>query len=104
MVSLHFADEKCSDTDDCGSIVMACIEISIDSQAELMQIITELVIAAAGDKQSALELFAEKLEEKGFGWIAHIIFNGIVSDVTPWHSGYNIKFTDTFTTKHARVE
>ena len=30
---------------------MACIEIPTDVQAELMQTITELVIAAAGDKQ-----------------------------------------------------
>jgi hypothetical protein len=83
---------------------MACIEIPTDVQAELMQTITELVIAAAGDKQLVLELFAEKLEPKGFGWLARIIFDGIVSDVTPWHSGYNIKFTETFTTKHAQGE
>ena len=79
---------------------MACIEISVDLQAELIQTITELVVAAAGDKQVALELFAEKLESRGIGWLAGIIFNGIVKDVTPWHSGYNIEFAPAFTTKH----
>ena len=29
---------------------MACMELSLDSQAELLQTITELVVAAAGDK------------------------------------------------------
>jgi hypothetical protein len=79
---------------------MACIEISIDLQAELIQTITELVVAAAGDKQVAFELFAEKLESKGIGWLAGIVFNGVVKDVTPWHSGYNIEFAPAFTTKH----
>jgi len=46
---------------------MACIELSIDLQADLLQTITELVVAAAGDKQRALELFAEKMESKGIG-------------------------------------
>jgi hypothetical protein len=79
---------------------MACIELSIDLQADLMQTITELVVAAAGDKQRALELFAEKMESKGIGWLVGIVFNGIVKDVTPWHSGYNIEFAPAFTTKH----
>ena len=71
---------------------MACIELSIDLQADLLQTITELVVAAAGDKQRALELFAEKMESKGIGWLAGIVFNGIVKDVTPWHSGYNMVY------------
>jgi hypothetical protein len=41
------------------TLQMACIELSIKHQAELMQIITETVIAAAGDKERAAELFAE---------------------------------------------
>jgi hypothetical protein len=79
---------------------MACVEISVDLQADLLQMITELVVAAAGDKQRALELFAEKMESKGIGWWAGIVFNGVVKDVKPWHSGYNIEFTHAFTTKH----
>jgi hypothetical protein len=79
---------------------MACIELSIDLQAELLQTITELVVAAAGDKQRALELFAEKMEFRGIGWLAGVVFNGVVKDVKPWHSGYNIEFTPAFTTKH----
>jgi hypothetical protein len=76
------------------------MEISVDLQADLLQMITELVVAAAGDKQRALELFAEKMESKGIGWWAGIVFNGVVKDVKPWHSGYNIEFTHAFTTKH----
>jgi len=79
---------------------MACVEISVDLQADLLQMITELVVAAAGDKQRALELFAEKMESKGIGWWAGIVFNGVLKDVKPWHSGYNIEFTHAFTTKH----
>ncbi len=67
---------------------MACIEISGEVQAEFMQLITQVVVAAAGDKQRAAELFAESLEGKGLGWLAQIVFDGIVKDVTPWHSGY----------------
>lgn len=83
---------------------MACIELSIDLQADLLQTITELVVAAAGDKQRALELFAEKMESKGIGWLAGIVFNGIVKNVSPWHSGYNIEFTPAFTTEHHKRE
>ena len=83
---------------------MACIEISSEVQAEFMQSITQVVVAAAGDKQRAAELFAESLEPKGFGWLAQIVFNGIVKHVTPWHSGYNIEFTPAFTTKHREHE
>jgi hypothetical protein len=83
---------------------MACIELSIDLQAELLQTITELVVAAAGDKQRALELFAEKMEFKGIGWLAGVVFNGVVKDVKPWHSGYNIEFAPAFTTKHREHE
>ena len=79
---------------------MACIEISTDVQAEFMQSITQVVVAAAGDKQRAAELFAESLEPRGFGWLAQIVFDGIVNDVTLWHSGHNIEFTQAFTTKH----
>lgn len=79
---------------------MACIEISHEVQAEFMQSITQVVVAAAGDKQRAAELVAESLEPKGFGWLGRIVFDGIVKDVTPWHSGYNIEFTETFGTKH----
>lgn len=79
---------------------MACIELSIDLQADLLQTITELVVAAAGDKERALELFAEKTESKGVGWLAGVVFSGIVKDVTPWHSGYKIEFTPAFTTEH----
>ena len=83
---------------------MACIEISSEVQAEFMQSITQVVVAAAGYKQRAAELFAESLEPKGFGWLAQIVFNGIVKHVTPWHSGYNIEFTPAFTTKHREHE
>ena len=79
---------------------MACIEISTEVQAEFIQSITQVVVAAAGDKQRAAELFAESLEPKGFGWLAQIVFDGIVKDVTPWHSGHNIEFTQAFATKH----
>jgi hypothetical protein len=79
---------------------MACIELPIDLQADLLQTITQLVVAAAGDKQRALELFVEKMESKGIDWLAGIVFNGVVKDVTPWHSGYNIEFAPAFTTKH----
>jgi hypothetical protein len=79
---------------------MACIEISGEVQAEFIQSITQVVVAAAGDKQRAAELFAESLEPKGFGWLARIVFDGIVKDVTPWHSGHNVEFTDAFATKH----
>ncbi len=34
---------------------MACIELSIEQQAELIEIITQSVVAAAGDKQRAAE-------------------------------------------------
>jgi hypothetical protein len=83
---------------------MACIELSIDSQADLLQTITELVVAAAGDKQRALELFAEKMEFRGLDWLAGVVFNGVVKDVKPWHSGYNIEFVPAFTTKHREHE
>lgn len=83
---------------------MACIELSIDVQGDLLQTITELVVAAAGDKQRALELFAEKMDQRGIGWLAGIVFNGIVKDVTPWHSGYNIEFAPAFTTQHHKRE
>ncbi len=79
---------------------MACIELSTAQQAELIQIVTESVVAAAGDRQRAAELFAESIEVKGIGWLAAIVFDGIVKDVTPWHSGYNIEFVPAFTTKH----
>jgi hypothetical protein len=79
---------------------MTCIEISLEVQAELMQSITQVVVAAAGDRQVATQLFAESLETKGLGWLAKIVFDGIVKDVRPWHSGYNIEFTPNFTTKH----
>jgi hypothetical protein len=69
-----------------------------------MQTITEVVVAAAGDKERALELFAEQLDRRGIGWLARIVFNGIVKDVTPWHSGYNIEFTPAFTTTHRERE
>jgi hypothetical protein len=82
---------------------MACIELSIDLQAELIQTITELVVAAAGDRQRALELFAEKMEFRGIGWLAGVVFNGVVKDVKPWHSGYNIEFAPAFTTKQSRA-
>jgi hypothetical protein len=81
---------------------MACIELSIEQQAELIQIITQSVIAAAGDKQCAAELFVESIEAKGVGWLASIVFCGIVKDVKPWHSGYNIEFAPAFTTKHCK--
>jgi hypothetical protein len=83
---------------------MACIEISIDRQAELMQAITERVIAAAGDMQPASELLAETAQVKGIGWPTFIIFEGIVKNVKPWHSGYNIEFSNAFTTKHSERE
>jgi hypothetical protein len=83
---------------------MSCIELSVDSQGDLLQTITELVVAAAGDKQRALELFAEKMESKGIGWLAGVVFNGIVKDVTLWHSGYNIEFAPAFTTEHRERE
>lgn len=83
---------------------MACIELSIKHQAELMQIITETVIAAAGDKERAAELFAETIEAKGFGWLTSIVFGGVVKGVKPWHSGYNIEFAPAFTTKHRERE
>jgi hypothetical protein len=66
---------------------MACIELSTDLQAELMQTLTQVVVAAAGDKERALELFAEQLDRRGIGWLARIVFNGIVRDITPWHRG-----------------
>jgi hypothetical protein len=79
---------------------MACIELSTAQQAELIQIVTESVVAAAGDRQRAAELFAESIEVKGIGWLAAIVFDGIVKEATPWHSGYNIEFVPAFTTKH----
>jgi hypothetical protein len=80
---------------------MACIELSVEQQAEFMQLITESVIAAAGDKQRAAEIFVESVEFKQLsGRLVAILFNGIVKDIRPWHSGYNIEFTSTFTTKH----
>jgi hypothetical protein len=85
-------------------VIMACIELTIDLQADLLQTITELVVAAAGDKQRALELFAEKMEVRGIGWLAGVVFNGVVKDVKPWHSGYNIEFASAFTTKHREHE
>ena len=83
---------------------MACIEIPTEVQAEFIQSITQVVVAAAGDRQRAAELFAESLEPKGFGWLARIVFDGIVKDVKPWHSGHNIEFTDAFATKHRERE
>jgi hypothetical protein len=82
------------------TLPMSCIELSIAQQAELMQIITEAVVAAAGDKQRASELFAETIEAKGVGWLTSIVFGGIVKEVKPWHSGYNIEFAPAFTTTH----
>lgn len=79
---------------------MACIALSTEQQAELIQVITECVIAAAGDKLRAAELFGESVVVKGAGWLASIVFRGIVEDVKPWHSGYNIEFAPAFTTKH----
>ena len=79
---------------------MACIELSIEQQAELIEIITQSVVAAAGDKQRAAELFIESAEVRGIGWLASIVFGGMVKDVKSWHSGYNIEFTPAFTTKH----
>jgi hypothetical protein len=79
---------------------MACIELSTEQQAELIQIITQSVVAAVGDKQRVQELFVESIEVKGVGWLAAIVFNGVVNDVKPWHSGYNIEFAPAFTTKH----
>lgn len=79
---------------------MACIELPTDQQAELIQIITQSVIAAAGDKQRAAELFVESVEGKGIGWLASIVFCGVVKDVKPWHCGYDIEFAPSFTTKH----
>ncbi len=83
---------------------MACIELSIAQQAELIQIITESVIAAAGDKRRAAELFAESVEVRGIGWLTSIVFSGVVKEVGPWHSGFNIEFTSAFTTKHSADE
>jgi len=83
---------------------MACIELSIVQQAELIQIITECVVAAVGDKERAAELFAETIEAKGVGWLTSIVFKGAVSDVKPWHSGYNIEFAPAFTSKHRDLE
>jgi len=83
---------------------MACIELSTQRQAELIQIITQSVVAAAGDKQRAAELFVESIEVKGIGWLAAIVFNGVVKDIKPWHSGYNIEFTPAFTTRHRERE
>jgi hypothetical protein len=87
-----------------GVTILACIEISPELQAELMQSIVQLVVAAAGDKQRAAQLFAESLEPKGLGWLAQIVFDGIVKYVTPWHSGYNIEFAPAFTSKHRESE
>jgi hypothetical protein len=80
---------------------VACIELSVTQQAELMQVITECVIAAVGDQDRATELFAEISGVKGVGWLASIVFNGVVKNVKPWHSGYNIEFTHPFTTNHS---
>jgi phenylpyruvate tautomerase PptA (4-oxalocrotonate tautomerase family) len=79
---------------------MACIELSTAQQAELIQVITQSVVAAAGDKQRAAELFVESMEAKGIGWLASIVFCGVVKDVKPWHSGYDIEFAAAFTNKH----
>jgi hypothetical protein len=79
---------------------MACIELSIDDQGELIQIVTQSVVAAAGDKERAAELFAESIEAKGIGWLISMVFSGVVKDVKPWHSGYNIEFAPAFTTEH----
>jgi phenylpyruvate tautomerase PptA (4-oxalocrotonate tautomerase family) len=79
---------------------MACIELSTAQQAELIQVITQSVVAAAGDKQRAAELFVESMEAKGIGWLASIVFCGVVKDVRPWHSGYDIEFAPAFTNKH----
>ena len=64
---------------------MACIEISISPLAELMQTITECIIAAVGDTLRAVELFAEIAEAKGAGWLSSIVFTRIVKDDEPWH-------------------
>jgi hypothetical protein len=79
---------------------MACIEVSLEIQGELIQLITQGVVAAAGDRQTAEQLFAESIEPRGIGWLAQIVFYGIVKDVSPWHSGYNIEFRRAFTTTH----
>jgi hypothetical protein len=80
---------------------MACVELSIEQQGELMEMITQAVVAAAGDKQRAAEVFAESVEFKGLqGWLATIVFNGVVKEVKPWHSGFNIEFTPAFTSRH----
>jgi len=83
---------------------MACIELSTAQQAELIEMITQSVVAAAGDKQRAAELFVESAEIKGIGWLASVVFSGIVKDVKLWHSGYNIEFTPAFTTRHRERE
>jgi phenylpyruvate tautomerase PptA (4-oxalocrotonate tautomerase family) len=84
---------------------MACIELSIEQQGELLEMITQSVVAAVGDKQRAVEVFVESIEFKGLqGWLAAIVFNGIVNDLKPWHSGYNIEFASAFTTKHREHE
>ena len=79
---------------------MACIELAAAHQAELIRMIYESVVAAAGDKQRASELFAETVELSGVGALAAIVFDGIVKSVKPWYSGYNIEFTPAFTSKH----
>jgi hypothetical protein len=79
---------------------MSCIELSSEQQAELIQIITQAVVAAAGDKGRAAELFAESLDTKGVGWLISMVFAGVVKDVKPWHSGYNIEFAPAFTSKY----
>jgi hypothetical protein len=44
---------------------MGCVELSRESAGELMRLIYEAVAAAAGDKESACELFIEMLDGKG---------------------------------------
>lgn len=81
---------------------MACIELSIELQAELIRLIQEAVIAAGGDKERASEIFSETVEQsKGLGWLARIMFDGIVQNVG-WQARdlINIEFTPAFTSKH----
>jgi hypothetical protein len=46
-----------------------------------IEIITQSVVAADGDKQRAAELFVESMEVKGVGWLASIVFRGVVEEV-----------------------
>jgi|HubBroStandDraft_2_1064218.scaffolds.fasta_scaffold798932_1 hypothetical protein len=83
---------------------MACIKLPTELQAELVQLVTEAVIAAVGDKERARELFADTVEQsKGPTWLGQVVFDGIVEDVKFWNADLiDIKFTDAFGTKHGR--